>query len=116
MVYMIKSKTEAENFYQFHIFCCTNKRENTQESNCCASKGSESMLTYFKNKCKELNLGIRVSSSGCLGRCKYGKVMVIYPQSVWYRYDTEKDIDEIIEQQIVKGKFFNKLKLSNQQR
>lgn len=104
--------TEEKLFYEKHVFCCVNKRD----SDCCANKNAEEMHAYFKKKCQEENLkNIRINKSGCLGRCKYGKVMVIYPDSVWYHYDNEKDIDLIIESHFKLGKIVKELKLNNSQ-
>lgn len=89
--------------YKYHIFCCTN-RKNSPKSDCCASKGSEDLAKYMKDKIKSLGIeGVRVNKAGCLGRCKLGKVMVIYPEGLWYHYDTQEDINRIIE-----AHFFNK--------
>ena len=29
--------------------------------------------------------------------------MVIYPEGVWYRYDTTADIDEILQKHVIEG-------------
>lgn len=64
------------------------------------------MMLHAKEKLKQLGLfgegKIRVSSSGCLGRCEQGPAMVIYPEGVWYTYTGVADIDEIIESHIVR--------------
>ena len=31
-----------------------------------------------------------------MGYCKEGPALVTYPQSIWYKYSNQKDIDEII--------------------
>lgn len=52
----------------------------------------------MKARVKELELEkVRVNASGCLDRCELGPTMVIYPEGVWYRYDTRADVDEILE-------------------
>jgi (2Fe-2S) ferredoxin len=100
-------------YYKYHIFCCTNRRNpSTQE--CCASKGSEELLSYIKNKVRELKIdSIRVNKAGCLGRCKLGKVMVIYPEGLWYHYDTQEDIDKILEGHFLNNKIVEDLILLN---
>ena len=51
----------------------------------------------MKARAKELGLkGVRVNSAGCLDRCEFGPVIVIYPEGVWYRAETREDIDEIL--------------------
>ncbi len=52
----------------------------------------------MKARAKELELEkVRVNASGCLDRCELGPTMVIYPEGVWYRYETRADVDEILE-------------------
>lgn len=51
----------------------------------------------MKARAKELGLqGVRVNSAGCLDRCEFGPVIVIYPEGVWYRAEKREDIDEIL--------------------
>ncbi len=63
------------------------------------------MQKYLKNQLKQLNLlgvgKVRVSLSGCLGRCKEGPAMVIYPNGLWYTYNNEQDMDEILEKSVL---------------
>ena len=36
-------------------------------------------------------------------------MLVIYPEGVWYQYQTEADIDEIIESHLQNGKIVERL-------
>ncbi|MES2141751.1 MAG: (2Fe-2S) ferredoxin domain-containing protein [Pseudomonadota bacterium] len=102
-------------YYQQHIFLCINERDNNKD--CCAKRGSKSLLDYLKTKIKTLDeKKIRVSSSGCLGRCKLGPVLVIYPEGIWYHCQTQEDIDEIIEKQIINKQQVTRLLLPNEQK
>jgi (2Fe-2S) ferredoxin len=109
--------SESQLFYKKHIFCCTNLRAPESERGCCAAKGSEELLNYFKVRCKELGLkDIRVNHSGCFNRCELGPVMVIYPEGVWYNYQTKEDIERIINDHMLNNKEVLELKLSNNQK
>lgn len=103
-------------YYQHHIFLCTNLRENNKD--CCAKRGAKPLLDYLKANLKLLIKNqpqkIRVSHSGCLGRCSLGPVLVIYPESTWYHYETQHDINEIIQQHLIKKQIINRLLLSNE--
>ena len=102
-------------YYQQHIFLCINERDNNKD--CCAKRGSKSLLDYLKIKIKTLDeKKIRVSSCGCLGRCKLGPVLVIYPEGIWYHCQTQEDIDEIIEKQIINKQQVIRLLLPNEQK
>ncbi|MDI9818433.1 MULTISPECIES: ferredoxin [unclassified Legionella] len=93
------------NHYAKHVFLCTNQKVAGKQ--CCALTGGEPFFSYMKMKLLELDLHgpgkIRVSKSGCLGRCSVGPCMVIYPEGVWYSYATQDDIDEIIECHLMTG-------------
>lgn len=99
-------------FFTSHIFCCTNSREAGHPRGCCADKGAEPLRDYMKERCKALGLRkLRVNSAGCLDRCELGPTLVIYPEGVWYHYATKQDVDEIIEQHLVKGQKVERLLL-----
>jgi (2Fe-2S) ferredoxin len=87
------------NFYKYHAFFCTNKREDNKK--CCGNSNAKELYRYMKDQCREKGIlkkgAIGVSESRCLGRCVEGPVMVIYPQEIWYRCETKQDIDEIID-------------------
>lgn len=92
--------------YQKHVFMCTNQKVPGKQ--CCANHGAQEAVQYLKEQLLERGLHgpgkIRVSQSGCLGRCSQGPCVVIYPEGVWYRYDSLSDLDEIIEQHILRDK------------
>ena len=92
--------------YQKHIFVCTNQKVAGKV--CCANKGGEEYFDYLKLQLLERDLHgpgkIRVSKSGCLGRCSEGPSIVVYPEGVWYRYTSTQDIDEIIEEHLVNNR------------
>ena len=71
----------------------------------------------MKARAKELGIpGIRVNSAGCLDRCEFGPVMVIYPEGVWYRAETREDIDEILRAHLVEGGRARRLMLTEADR
>lgn len=73
-------------YYQHHIFLCINQREN---KDCCAKRGAQSLLNYLKAKISVLTENQR------------------------YHYDTQNDINEIIEQHLLKQKIVHRLLLPN---
>ena len=85
-------------YYRVHVFACTNRRPDDNPRGSCAARGSEKLRNYMKARSKELGLepAVRINSAGCLDRCELGPVMVIYPEGVWYRYDSFEDVDEIL--------------------
>ncbi|MFT4065541.1 (2Fe-2S) ferredoxin domain-containing protein [Paraburkholderia sp.] len=101
------------NFYQHHVFFCCNQRAEGQ--NCCNNHGSQDMRDYAKSRISELKLAgpgkIRINQAGCLDRCDEGPVMVVYPEGVWYTFVEREDIDEIIDEHLVKGRVVSRLTL-----
>ena len=67
----------------------------------------EVLQAYAKKRIKQLKLSgqgrVRINKAGCLDRCDEGPIIVVYPEEVWYTYQTEADIDEIIDSHIVGG-------------
>jgi (2Fe-2S) ferredoxin len=98
-------------YYQKHIFFCTNQRDNGKT--CCQDFHASEMREYAQQRLKELGLTgaghFRANKSGCLDRCELGPVLVVYPEGVWYTYDTKKDIDEIIEEHLLRGRIVQRL-------
>lgn len=91
-------------FFDCHVFVCTNTRPADHPRGSCARKGSVELRDYMKDKAKALGLkNTRINAAGCLDRCELGPNLVIYPQGVWYRFDTEADIDEILTEHLQKG-------------
>jgi (2Fe-2S) ferredoxin len=102
-----------ETYYTHHVFFCTNQRQNCED--CCENFKSGEMRSYMKDRLKEKNLHgpgkVRVSSAGCMGRCELGPVIAVYPEAVWYTWVDEDDIEEIIEQHLLRGQVVERLKI-----
>ena len=94
--------------YKYHLFFCTHTRDDGTAF--CQEHDAQSMRDYAKQRVKELKLKkVRVNNSGCLNRCKLGPMLVIYPEGVWYHYESRKDIDEIIESHLLQGRIVERL-------
>lgn len=91
-------------FYDSHIFICTNRRGDGHKRGSCAAGGSEKIKDYMKARAKELGIEhIRVNASACLDRCELGPCAVIYPEGVWYKIDTKKTADEVLQTHVIEG-------------
>ena len=99
--------------YLRHAFFCVNRRQDGRR--CCADSDSEAIRAYAKSRMKEADFHgrgmVRINSSGCLDRCDEGPVLVIYPDGVWYTFVDKEDIDEIIDQHLLKGKIVDRLRI-----
>ncbi len=101
-------------YYHKHVFFCTNQR--AEGETCCNNLGAQRLRGYAKDKVKALGISteknrIRINSAGCMDRCDYGPVLVVYPEAVWYTYVDESDIDEIIEEHLKNGRVVERLKI-----
>ena len=99
--------------FKYHVFFCTNLRENGDD--CCANYNASYIRDYAKQSCKakKLDENVRINNAGCLGRCEHGPVAVVYPEGIWYTYVDEADIDEIIEEHLIKGNKVERLLIDN---
>ncbi len=91
-------------YYRYHAFFCVNHRDDEA---CCQDHDAQAMRDYAKQRCKELGVHgpgqVRINQAGCLDRCAEGPIVVVYPDNVWYRYDSREDIDRIIEEHLIGG-------------
>jgi (2Fe-2S) ferredoxin len=96
-------ETSSLTYYSKHVFICTNQKAEGKP--CCARSGGEDFFQYMKAKVAKLELNgpgkIRISKSGCLGRCNLGPCLLIYPEGVWYSYGSFADLDRIIENHLL---------------
>jgi len=95
------------------MFFCTNQRDDGRP--CCQDHGAREMRDYAKARVKGLGLsgvnGVRVNIAGCMDRCSAGPIIAIYPEGIWYTYETQRDIDEIIDRHLVHGEPVERLRL-----
>lgn len=89
-------------FYEKHVFVCTNQKPDGKK--CCAN---QEIAAYLKEKVQEVGAWgpgkIRVSTSGCLGRCQKGPCVLVYPDNLWYRIANFADVDKIVHQHLQMG-------------
>lgn len=107
-----QKRSGASLFFRCHVFCCINQRPADHPEGSCARRGSVRLRNYMKARAKELGLAdVRINAAQCLDRCADGPTMVIYPEGIWYRYDTREDVDEILERHVIGGQVVERLRL-----
>jgi len=101
--------------FKKHVFICEHKRPPDDPKGCCSDKNSPEIRELFKQRLKELGLSsiIRANYSGCLDACKYGPVVVVYPEQVWYGHISKDDIEEIIQSHLLNNKPVERLTIYN---
>ncbi len=100
------------NVYNYHVFCCVNERDKSSPRGCCKSKRSQEVRDYLKKRVKELKIPkIRINQSGCLDKCEFGPVIVIYPESIWYKCKNIEQAEEIIQSHLMDKKPLEKYRI-----
>jgi (2Fe-2S) ferredoxin len=90
--------SETSHFYKQHVFFCTNQKEGGKK--CCGAAEATEMFQYARQRAAVAGLpgqGIRISKSGCLGRCAEGPCVVVYPEGRWLTYRSREDVDAIVD-------------------
>jgi NADH:ubiquinone oxidoreductase subunit E len=59
----------------------------------CRKQGANAVLKAFK---AIENSGITIVSSGCLGQCGNGPIVLILPQEIWYYHVKKEDVNKIL--------------------
>ncbi len=74
------------------------------------------MRDAFKKKLASLKLAgvVRANNAGCLDACESGVAVVIYPEQIWYGGVQVSDVDEIVQQHVLKGQVVERLLLPGQ--
>lgn len=103
-------------FLEKHVFICTNRRDPSNPKGSCAAKGSEAIREEFKKQIYERGLKgrMRANAAGCLDQCENGCTVVVYPEQVWYGHVKPEDVNEIIEEHLLKGNVVERLLMPNQ--
>jgi (2Fe-2S) ferredoxin len=100
-------------YYEHHIFFCLNQRVNGEA--CCADQSAKEGFDHCKSRIAAAGENgpgkVRVNKAGCLDRCAGAPVAVVYPEGTWYTFVDKADIDEIVDQHLLKGQVVERLVL-----
>jgi NADH:ubiquinone oxidoreductase subunit F (NADH-binding)/(2Fe-2S) ferredoxin/NAD-dependent dihydropyrimidine dehydrogenase PreA subunit len=89
--------------YNMHILVCGGTG--------CKASQSELIKENFKARLNELGLDdeIQVILTGCFGFCEKGPIVKISPDNTFYTQVTPEDVNEIVEEHIIKGRKVERL-------
>ena len=95
--------------FRYHVFVCT--QEKPEGVPCCAASGSGAVLDALRRElgARGLSDEVQVSSSGCLGTCEHGPVMIAYPEGAWYSELKPADVAEIVASHFDRGQPVSRL-------
>ncbi len=85
--------------YLYHIFVCSNVRDNKPENPGCGANGGGKLKTILKQAIKDRGWKgkVRVSTTGCMGLCGTGPNVLLHPQGIHFSAVTEGDLPAILE-------------------
>jgi (2Fe-2S) ferredoxin len=71
----------------------------------CKKRGSKAVRSALKDELRAegMNRDVRVDSVDCLGLCKHGPNLIVYPEGTWYLGVTEEDVPEIVGRHLKDG-------------
>nr|WP_239551237.1 NADH-quinone oxidoreductase subunit NuoF [Halanaerobacter jeridensis] len=77
----------------------------------CVSSGCKEVQEALKDELKEKDLRdeVKIVETGCHGFCEKGPIMVMYPEGVFYCEVTPEDMEELVEEHILKGRTVERL-------
>jgi len=82
---------------------------------CCQQFDALEKRKEVKQYAKELGLTgqgkLRINTAGCLDRCDEGPIAVVYPDDVWYCYETVDDLKQIIHDHLENGVIVERLRI-----
>ncbi|MHC8286909.1 2Fe-2S ferredoxin [Pseudomonas sp. XS1P51] len=89
----------------FHIFICTQHRQEGHPRGSCGAKGGEKVFDAFAQALIRRNLQGRMAltGTGCLGPCQAGANVLIYPGSIMYSWVEPQDAELIVQQHLLGG-------------
>lgn len=91
------------NLYRSHVLVCGGTG--------CTSSGSAKVIDEFQKQIKAngLDKEIMVVKTGCFGLCALGPIVVIYPEGAFYSMVKPEDVEEIVQEHLLKGRIVKRL-------
>jgi len=96
--------------YTRHVFACYTQRPPTHPRGSCGAAGAQPLWDRLGKKLETDRVSdVGFTASGCLGFCRAGPLMVVYPEGIWYSPKTPEDIDEIVDTHLKGGQLVERL-------
>ena len=77
----------------------------------CTSSGSKVLMSTFEQEIEKCGLSeeVKIVQTGCFGLCALGPVVIVYPDGTFYSRVEAKDVAEIVEEHLLKGRVVERL-------
>ena len=92
-----------QSIYRSHILVCGGTG--------CVSSGCKEVQEALIDELEKQDLRneVKIVETGCHGFCEKGPIMVMYPEGVFYCEVTPEDMEELVEEHILKGRTVERL-------
>lgn len=92
-----------QSIYRSHVLICTGTG--------CVSSGAKKVRVKLEDELEKHDLieEIKIVETGCHGFCEKGPIMIVYPEGVFYCQLTEEDVEEVVEEHLLKGRTVERL-------
>ncbi|HYE09030.1 MAG TPA: NADH-quinone oxidoreductase subunit NuoF [Patescibacteria group bacterium] len=89
--------------YRSHVMICRGTG--------CTSSNSEQIVKNFEDLIKKHGLEneVVVERTGCFGLCALGPIVIIYPEASFYSLVKPEDVEEIVNEHLIKGRVVKRL-------
>ncbi len=86
-----------------HVLVCSNVD--------CAERGGIALIGAMRRLLRKAHrdLDIRVTRTGCMGRCGEGPTVAVYPDGIWYRGVQKEDVEELVEEHLLHDRIVSRL-------
>jgi (2Fe-2S) ferredoxin len=83
--------------YEAHVLVC--------KGSDCKKRGARDVRGALKDelRAQDMNRDVRIDSVDCLGLCKHGPNLIVYPGGTWYLGVTKNDVPELVDQHLKDG-------------
>jgi (2Fe-2S) ferredoxin len=83
--------------YDAHVLVC--------KGGDCKKRGSKNVRRTLKDELRAqgMHRDVRIDSVDCLGLCKHGPNLVVYPGGTWYLGVAENDVPEVVQEHLKDG-------------
>lgn len=100
--------------FRYHVIVCTQQKMENVTS--CAAGGGPAVAEALREQLGRQGLAndVMVSTTGCLGACDRGPVVIVYPDATWYGPVKPADVAEMVASHLQEGRPVARLMITDE--